>query len=177
MKKLEKVEVVQSLRAVLGDSPAAVVVEYKGITVASLHTLRNQLRERGATLRVVKNTLLLRAVDGTSNEALKDLAGGPIAVAYAAPDGEVAGLAKEIVAFKKQEDLLVIRGGVLSGKTLDVAGVQELATLPSLDELRAKTLGLFNAPAEKFLSTLLAAPRNFLGVLNAKVDNDESATN
>jgi len=177
LKKLEKVEVVQSLRAVLGDSPAAVVVEYKGITVASLHTLRNQLRERGATLRVVKNTLLLRAVDGTSNEALKDLAGGPIAVAYAAPDGEVAGLAKEIVAFKKQEDLLVIRGGVLSGKTLDVAGVQELATLPSLDELRAKTLGLFNAPAEKFLSTLLAAPRNFLGVLNAKVDNDESATN
>jgi large subunit ribosomal protein L10 len=66
---------------------------------------------------------------------------------------------------------------VLSGKALDSAGVHELATLPSLDELRAKTLGLFNAPAEKFLSTLLAAPRDFLGVLNAKVEKDETATN
>jgi large subunit ribosomal protein L10 len=177
LRKMEKIEVVEQLRAALGDSPAAVVVEYKGITVASLHTLRNQLRERGASLRVVKNTLLLRAVEGTSNEALKELAGGPIAVAYAGPDGEVAGLAKEVVAFGKQEKLLVVRGGVLSGKTLDLAGVQELATLPSLDELRAKTLGLFNAPAEKFLSTLLAAPRDFLGVLNAKVDKDETATN
>ncbi len=177
MRKQEKVEVVQQLRADLGDSPAAVVVEYKGITVASLHTLRNQLREKGAKLRVVKNTLLLRAFEGTSNEALKGLAGGPIAVAYVPVDGDAAGLAKEITAFAKKENLLVLRGGVLTGKPLDKAGVEELATLPSIEEMRAKLLGLFNAPAQKFLGTLLAAPRNFLGVLNAKVEKDEAATN
>lgn len=177
MKKSQKLEVVQQLQAALGDAPAVVVVEYKGITVASLHTLRNQLRERGAALKVVKNTLLLRAVEGTSNECLKDFAGGPIAVAYIGDEGDPAGLAKEITAFGKKEDLLVIRGGALTGKALDVAAVEELATLPSIEEMRAKALSVFNAPATKFVNLLAAAPRNFLGVLKAKADKEETATN
>jgi large subunit ribosomal protein L10 len=177
LKKSQKVEVVQQLQTALGDAPAAVVVEYKGITVASLHTLRNQLRERGAALKVVKNTLLLRAVEGTTNECLKDFAGGPIAVAYSGPDGDAAGLAKEIKAFGMKESLLIVRGGVLTGKPLDAAGVDELATLPSIDEMRAKALSVFNAPATKFVNLLIAAPRSFLGVLNAKIEKDESATN
>jgi len=174
VRKQDKVEVVQQLTADLGNALAAVVVEYKGITVGSIHELRKQLRQKGAAYRVVKNTLLLRAVAETANEKLRDLAGGPIAVAYAKGD-DAAGLAKVISAYAKSEKKLVVRGGVLSGQLLDKSGVEELATLPSIEEMRAKALGLFNAPAEKFLSTLLAAPRDLLGVLNAKVDQEETA--
>ena len=177
MRRQQKVELVEQLKKDLGSSPAAVVVEYKGITVASLTNLRNSLRAKGAALRVVKNTLLLRAVEGSANEGLKTLTGGPIAVAFIDADGDPAALAKELVTYAKQESFLVIRGGILTGKVMEQADIKELATLPSLDEMRAKALGLFNAPAEKFLSTLLAAPRDFLGVLLAKVDQEETATN
>jgi large subunit ribosomal protein L10 len=177
VRRQQKVELVEQLKEDLGSSPAAVVVEYKGVTVTFLTNLRNSLRAKGAVLRVVKNTLLLRAVEGTYNEELKTLTGGPIAIAFIGAEGDPAALAKELVTYAKQESFLVIRGGVLTGKALDEAGIRELATLPSLDEMRAKTLGLFNAPAEKFLGTLLAAPRDFLGVLLAKVDKEENATN
>jgi len=175
VKKQQKVEIVQQLKEELGASQAAVVVEYKGITVESFQGLRKQLREREAGVRVVKNTLLLRAVDGTPNARLKDLVGGPIAVAYTSSDPAI--LAKEIVAYGRKEKLLVIRGGVLGGKTIDAEGVGELATLPTLDEMRARALGMLSAPAQQLLSLLLAAPRNFLGVLQAKVDQEESANN
>lgn len=174
MRRQDKVGVVQQLTQDLGSALAVVVVEYKGITVGSVHALRKQLREKGAGYRVVKNTLLLRAVEGSANEGLKDLAGGPIAVVYTT-GVDAAGLAKVVSGYAKTEKTLVIRGGILSGKLLARTDVEELATLPSLEEMRAKALGLFNAPSVKFLNTLLAAPRDLLGVLNAKVDQDESA--
>jgi len=170
LRKQQKAEVIQELKESISLAEAAVVVEYKGMTVESLYGLRSQLRAKDSLIRVVKNTLLIRALEGTPNEALRDMAGGQIAVAYTTDD--VAGLAKELTAYAKKEEKLVVRGGILGGKLMDAAAVAELATLPSLDEMRARTLAIFNAPAEQFLSLLLAAPRNFLGVLNAKADNE-----
>ena len=101
MKREEKAVVVEQLRADLGQAPAAVVVEYKGMTVDSVFRLRKALRDKGAKLKVVKNTLLTIACEGTPNVRLKELAGGPIAVAYTAADPSA--MAKEITAFAKKE--------------------------------------------------------------------------
>lgn len=168
MRKQQKAEVVEQLRKDLGAAEAVVVVEYKGITVGSVHELRKQLRGKGAGFQVVKNTLLSIAVQGTPNEQLAKLTGGPVAVAYTAKDAPA--MAKELLAYAKKEDKLIIRGAVLSGKTLDAAGVEALSTLPSIEEMRARALGLLQAPAQQFLGVLLAAPRNLLGVLKAKAD-------
>lgn len=174
MRKEQKAQLVVQLREELSKAVGAVVVEYKGITVESLTQLRVKLREKETRFRVVKNTLFKLACQGHDNVKLADLAGGPIAVAYT--QGDPSAMAKELTAFTKGEKSVVIRGGILTGKLLDSAGVNELATLPSLDELRAKALGLFQAPAQQFLSLLLATPRNVLGVLNARKEKLEEAT-
>ena len=173
MRREQKAAIVMRLREDIGEAAAAIVVEYKGITMESLHRLRVQLREKGARFRVVKNTLFIRACEGSSNERLRELAGGPVAVAYT--DDDPAVLAKELTVFAKKEEKIRLRGGVLSGKLLDLQGVQELATLPPLDELRARFLALLQTPAQSFLGVLLASPRGLFGVLNARIEQLESA--
>ena len=175
MKRGQKVQVAEKLKEELSGAAAAVVVEYKGITVESLHRLRVQLREKASRIRVVKNTLFTRACEGTDNAKLAELAGGPIAVAYTNDDPTA--LAKELTSFAKKEDKLVVRGGILSGKLMDLDGVKELATMPSFEEMRAKVLGLFNAPAQQFLYLLHAAPKDFLGVLKAREEQVGSESN
>jgi large subunit ribosomal protein L10 len=164
----QKSKVVQLLGENLAKAQVVVVVEYKGMNAASVFELRKQLRAKGATFAVVKNTLLARAVAGTNLEGLNDLAGGPIAVAYTAADA--AGLAKDLTGYARKEEKLIIRGGMLGGKKIGVEEVKDLATLPSIEVLRSKLLGLLQTPAQQFLGILLAAPRNFLGVLKARED-------
>lgn len=166
MKKPQKVVVLQELKKELGNAVAIVVAEYKGITVDSLHKFRVQLRGKPARVKVVKNTLLGLATQGTGNEAIAKIAGGPIAIIYSQDDPST--LAKEVLAYAKKEPLFVVRGGTLGGKLLDVAGVEQLSTMPSMGELRAKLMGLLQAPAQQFLSLLQAPARNLLGVLEAK---------
>jgi len=168
VKKQQKAEVVEQLKNDLGSAEAVVVVEYKGITVGSVHELRKQLRGKGAGFQVVKNSLLTIAVQGTPNERLTKLTGGPVAVAYTASDAPA--LAKELLAYAKKEVKLIVRGAVLNGKILDAAGVEALSTLPSIEEMRARALGLLQAPAQQFLAVLLAAPRSMLTVLKAKAE-------
>jgi len=172
LKKQDKVLVVEQLKENLSTAQGVIVMEYKGITVRSLHELRKALRNADSSLRVVKNTLLKIACKDTPNESLEELLGGPIAVALT--DGDPAAMAKEVVNFAKGEPLLVLRGGILSGKVLATEGVKDLATLPSIDEMRAKALSVFNAPAQQFMGLLQAAPRNLLGVLNARADKMNS---
>jgi len=166
VKKPQKAVVLQELKSELSNAVAVVVAEYKGITVESLHRFRVQLRGKPAKVKVVKNTLLTLATKGTSNEALAGLAGGPIAIIYSQDDP--SSLAKEVSSYAKKEPLFVVRGGTLGGKVLDSTGVEQLSTMPSLGELRAKLLGLLTAPAQQFLSLLQAPSRDFLGVLDAK---------
>ncbi len=175
MKRQDKILVVEQLKTELGQAQAVVIVEYRGMTVGSMYDLRKALRSKQAVLRVVKNTLLKRSVEDTFNEALTGLAGGPVAVAYT--DADPVALAKEISVFAKKEPFLVIRGGTLGGRELDANGVKDLASMPSMEEMRARVLAVFNTPAQTFLSLMLAAPRNLLGVLQARVSQVEQAGN
>jgi large subunit ribosomal protein L10 len=168
VRKQDKILVVEELKTDLGQAQAAVIVEYRGMTVRAMHELRKSLRSKQSKLRVVKNTLLKIAVQETPNQALESLAGGPVFVAYTHSDP--TGLAKEIAAHAKKEPLMVIRGGILGGRILDASGVSDLSNMPSIEEMRARVLAVFNAPAQQILGLLLAAPRNLLGVLNARAD-------
>ncbi len=166
MKKEQKAQVVQDLHKELARAQVALVVENNGMTVDTVFRLRRVLREKGGKLKVVKNTLLKLASQGTGVARINELAGGPIAIAYTA--GDPAALAKDLTSFAKKEKVLSIRGGVLGSSVLNPEGVQALADMPPLPDMRARVLALFNSPAQNFLGLLQAAPRNMLGVLKAR---------
>lgn len=166
MNKEQKVQVVQDLQKDLARAQVAVVVENNGMTVDTVFRLRKALREKGGKLKVVKNTLLKLASQNTAVARINDIAGGPIAIAYTL--GDPAALAKELTNFAKKEKVLSIRGAVLGGSVLNPEGVQALADMPPLPDMRARVLALFNSPAQNFLGLLQAAPRNMLGVLKAR---------
>ncbi|MFH1529800.1 MAG: 50S ribosomal protein L10 [Pseudomonadota bacterium] len=166
MKKERKREIVEELRAQLQDALAVVVVDFKGTTVAQMQELRGELRKQSGRIRVVKNTLLRKAIADTGVAVLDQMTGGQILVAWS--DTDPALPARVLTKFAKTNSSILVKGGVLSGKLLDADGVTKLSSLPSRDELRAKLLMVFNAAASQFLGVLTAAPRDFLGVLKAR---------
>lgn len=152
MNKLQKEQCVSDVRTSLQGQALVVVVQQKGVTVAESTRLRQDMRKEGARYRVLKNTLLEIAVTGTDLEGIKPLLKGPTALAYS-PDPVAA--ARVISKFAEDHsDKLQIAGGWMNGQVLDTAAVQVLAKLPSLDELRAKLLGLLAAPATKIVRTI-----------------------
>jgi len=166
VKRERKHEIVKEVREALLSALTVVVVYFKGTSVAEMQEIRAELRKEGADIRVVKNTLLVKAVEDTEYALLDQLTGGQIAVIWSETDPGYP--AKVAAKFAKDLEHFEIRGGVLSGKLLNVAGVDQLATLPSRDEMRARFLALLNASASQFLRLLTAAPRDFLGVLKAR---------
>ena len=154
MDRNEKAEVVAELRAVFEGAGAVVITRNLGLTVAQSTALRNKMREAGASYKVAKNRLAKIALEGTPYAGISDLLTGPTALATS--DDPVSA-AKIVAEFAKTNDKLEIVGGGMGETVLDVAGVQALATLPSLDELRAKIVGLVQAPATK-LAQIAQAP-------------------
>src|SRR3712207_4028558 len=154
MDRAQKAESIETLRGVFADAGAVVVTHYLGLTVAEMTDLRTRLRAQGAKLKVVKNTLAQKAMDGTAGEAGDRLFTGPVAIAYA-PDPVSA--AKVVTAYAKENDKFSVVGAVMGATVLDEKGVGALATLPSLDQLRARILGLLNAPATR-VATVVQAP-------------------
>jgi large subunit ribosomal protein L10 len=154
MNRLEKAELVSLMRERLSSASLVVVTRQVGLTVAEVSDLRAKMREADSEYKVVKNTLAHIAVQGTSLEGLSSMFTGPMALAYSV---DPINAAKVIAKFANTNDKLKIVGGVLNGQVLDEAGVKALATLPSLDELRGKLVGLVLAPATK-LATLLQEP-------------------
>jgi large subunit ribosomal protein L10 len=150
----EKAEAIAELNQIFKDASLMVVTRQSGLTVQEVTDLRRKVRAAGASYRVAKNRLMLRALDGTAFTALGTLFKGPTAIAYSK---DPVAAAKVISAFAKDNEKLSIVGGALGENTLDVAGVQALASLPSLDALRAKIIGLLQAPATK-VAGVLAAP-------------------
>jgi large subunit ribosomal protein L10 len=141
-----------------------------GLTVAEMTDLRLRLRKEGAAIKVVKNTLALKALDGKLGDKGEKLFTGPVAIAYG-PDAVSA--AKIAVQFAKENDKLKLVGGVLDQtNVLDEAGVRALATLPSLDELRGKLIGLIQAPATKVAGVLQAPAGQLARVFNAYATKD-----
>jgi large subunit ribosomal protein L10 len=170
MDRAQKQDQIEALKGVFDGAGAVVVTHYMGLTVAEMTDLRLRLRKEGAAIKVVKNTLALKALDGKLGDTGSALFTGPVAIAYG-PDAVSA--AKIAVQYAKENDKLKIVGGVLDQtNVLDEAGVRALATLPSLDELRGKLIGLIQAPATKIAGVLQAPAAQLARVFNAYATKD-----
>ncbi len=146
MNREEKTELLAELNGIFKGAESVVLAEYIGLTVAEAETLRKKIREAGASLRVTKNRIARLALKDTKFEGLADLFKGPVVMAYAS---DPIAACKACVQFAKENEKLVIVGGALSDKMLTLNEIKELASIPSMDELRAKLIGLLQAPASK----------------------------
>lgn len=164
MDRVAKEELVASLHQTFSDTAAVVVTQYSGLSVGEMTDLRAQMRGAGANVKVTKNRLTKRALAGTRYEGLGEMFTGPTAIAYSA---DPVAAAKITIAFAKTHPKLVVIGGGLGEKVLDAEGVRSLATLPSLDELRGKLIGLINAPATRLAGVLQAPAGQLARVLSA----------
>ena len=172
MNRQEKEDLVAAMRSVFEGTNLVVVTHYSGMTVAQMSDLRVRMRDVGASFKVTKNRLTRLALEGTKFQPLADLFTGPTAIAYS--DDPVAA-ARATVEFAKTNEKLVILGGVLDKQTLDVAGISALATLPSLDELRAKLVGMIQTPATRIAGVLQAPAAQLARVMGAYAAKDEAA--
>ena len=154
MDKAQKRAFVKDLNVSLSEAESVVVSHYRGLTVADLTQYRRSMRELGGSVKVAKIRLAKIAFKGTNFENLDDLMVGPTIIASAADPISAAKITHE---FAKTNKDLVILGGTVGTENLDVAGVKALAVMPSLDELRAKLIGIFSAPAQQ-LATVTQAP-------------------
>ena len=154
MNRSEKTETVASLNATFNEAAVVVVTRNLGLTVAQSTDLRLKMRDAGASYKVAKNRLAKIALDGTQYGSVAELLTGPTALATSS---DPVAAAKVAVEFAKTNDKLEIVGGAMGDTFLDVAGVKALATMPSLDELRATIIGLVQAPATK-IAQLATAP-------------------
>ena len=168
MDRAGKAELVTSLNAVFKTANVVVVAHYSGLTVAQMQTLRRQMKQAGGTVRVAKNRLAKIALEGTDVASIASLMQGPTLIAYS---GDPVAAPKVAVEFAKAHERFVILGGAMGATALNVEGVKALASLPSLDELRAKLVGLIQAPATK-IAQVVNAPAAKLarvfGVYGAK---------
>jgi large subunit ribosomal protein L10 len=167
--RAEKKECVESLADVFKTTSAVVVAHYSGLTVAQMQNLRKQMRAAGATVQVAKNRLVKIALEGTEVASISGLMQGPTLIAYSA---DPVAAAKVAVAFAKDHDKLVILGGAMGKTALNVDGVKSLATMPSLDELRAKLIGLIQAPATKLAQLTTAPAAKLARVVAAYAEKD-----
>jgi len=154
MDRSQKAESVASLNAVFNEVGVVVITRNLGLTVAQSTQLRTKIREAGASYKVAKNRLAKLAIQDTDYAGIGDLLTGPTAIA-ASVDPVAA--AKVVVEFAKTNDKLEIVGGSMGAQVLTPEGVKALASMPSLDELRAKLIGLVQAPATK-IAQLTTAP-------------------
>lgn len=151
MERAEKREVVTALHDVFAKTGVVVVAHYAGLTVAQMTRLRSDMRSAGGQVKVAKNRLVKLALEGTDAKGIADLLKGPTCLAYSA---DPIAAPKIAVKFARANEKFVILGGAMGTTVLDAKGVNSLADLPSLDELRGKLIGLLQAPASKIARTL-----------------------
>ena len=164
MDKTEKTAVVEELKGVFANAGSLVVAHYSGMTVSQMNDLRGRMRSAGASFKVAKNRLAVRALQGTAVEGISHLFKGPTGIAFSK---DPVASAKVAVAYAKDNDKLVILGGSVGTTALDANGVKALATLPSLDELRGKIVGLLVAPATKIAGIVQAPAGQLARVIGA----------
>jgi len=168
VRKEEKQDVIKELHEKFARAKSAVLTGYSGINVEQITELRSKLRQSKVEYRVVKNTLARKAAEGTGLEALKDYFVGPIGIALGYDDPVAP--AKVLQEFSKSQQKLELKVGVLEGKLLKQADVKALASLPSLNALRGKIVGLLQAPASRIVGVLQAPGGQVARVLRAKAD-------
>jgi large subunit ribosomal protein L10 len=172
MDRAGKAQAIDTLKGVFDNAGAVVVTHYLGLTVKELEDLRGRLRAQGAKLQVVKNTLAQKAMDGRAGEGGDALFTGPVAIAYA-PDPVSA--AKVTTDYAKTNDKFIVVGGVMGATVLDAKGVNALATLPSLDQLRGQIVGLIAAPATRLATVINQPGAGLARVVNAYATKDDQA--
>ncbi len=172
MKLDQKKEIVDELKERLARTQVAILTDYKGLNVTAINDLRRKLREENIEYQVVKNTLLLRASEGTDAALMKDHFTGPSAVAMSYEDPVAP--AKVLTQFAKDNKALEIKAGVMNGKLLDPADLKALAELPSREVLLGQLVGVLNNVPTSFVRVLAEVPRQMLNVLNAIKDQKET---
>ncbi|MBA3879212.1 MULTISPECIES: 50S ribosomal protein L10 [Sphingomonas] len=172
MDRAQKADLVADLNRTFAEVNVVVVTRNLGMTVAQSTVLRNKMREAGASYKVSKNKLAKIALDGTNYLSLGDMLTGPVGLATSV---DPVAAAKVAVEFAKTNEKFEIVGGAMGATVLDVEGVKALATMPSLDELRAKIIGLIQAPAQKLASVTQAPAAQLARVFQAYADKDKEA--
>jgi len=167
----QKQAVVSEITAQLGKAQAIIVAEYRGLGVGAVTDLRVKARKSGVYLRVLKNTLARRAVKGTPFEKLSEQMVGPLM--YGIAQDPVAG-AKALAAFAKDNELFVIKAGVMAGSLMSPKDIKTLSTMPSREELLAKLMGTMQAPVAKLVRTMNEVPGKFVRTLAAVRDKQAS---
>lgn len=172
MNRTEKQVLIDELREEFGKSPHAILVDFRGLTVPAVTEFRRKVRQAGSRYRVVKNSLALRAVKDTPLEKLAPKFENTTGVAYTGSDPVT--LAKALVDFAKEHPQLLVKAGVVSGtQVLDADGVKALSAMPSLPQLRARLLGLLQAPASRMVRLLGAPAAQLVRVVKAYKDKQE----
>lgn len=172
MDRAEKKELVATLSEVFKTSKVVVVAHYSGLTVAQMSTLRRQMKQAGAAVKVAKNRLAKIALDGSDVATIASLLKGPTLIAYS---GDPVAAPKVAVDFAKTNEKFVILGGAMGKTALNPDGVRALAALPSLDELRAKLVGLIQAPATKIARVINAPATKVARVVGAYAAKGKAA--
>ena len=169
MDRAQKAESIEALKGVFASSGAVVVTHYLGLTVAEMTDLRGRLRKEGAQIKVVKNRLAQKALAGSAGDAGDALFKGPVAIAFG-PDPVSA--AKVVTQYAKDNEKFTVVGGLLGEQVLSQDAIKSLATLPSLDQIRAQLIGLVQAPATKIAGVLQAPAGQLARVFNAYATKD-----
>jgi len=169
MKEAQVDEIRNSLENVEG----LVLTSVKGLDMGEVSDLRKRLREANVNYRVMKNTLVMKAIEGTDLDVIKGDLKGETALAWSSVDPVTP--AKIIINFKKDCEKFVVKSGYNSGQRLDEAAVVALSKLPSMEELRARLLGVLQAVPAKLMAQINAPAQNIVGVIQAKADKDKEA--
>jgi len=171
VERAAKKDAVEALNGVFKTTSVAVVAHYSGLTVAQMQKLRMQMKQAGASVKVSKNRLAKIALEGTDVIAIGSLLKGPTVIAYS---NDPVGASKVAVDFAKAHEKFVILGGAMGKTVLDPNGVKALAALPSLDELRAKIVGLIQGPATKIAQVINAPAAKMARVVQAYANKGQA---
>ena len=169
MLRTEKERIVSELAEALGGAETLIVADYRGLSNKQLESLRDELLQHGARFRIVKNTLTRLAATQAGAESLLVMLEGPTAIAFIESGGDPAAVAKALAAKAKETNVLTLRGGILEGKTLSGAEVDQLATLPPMDVLRGQLVGAVVAPLTQLLGLVSAPFRDLVGLIDARI--------
>lgn len=174
LSRQKKSELIDLYKEGMATAPHAFLLSYQGITVPQVTELRARIRENGGQYLVVKNSLALRAIEGGPLESLKELFDGPVAVAFT--HDSVVNLAKALTESAKDVPAIQVKGGLVDSAPVDVSQVEEIASLPTREELIAKLLFLLQSPITRFARVLAAVPRDFVMVLEQVRQEKEKAS-
>jgi large subunit ribosomal protein L10 len=170
MHRSDKERVVAELTERLRRADTLIVTDYRGLTNVQLENLRDELIKHGARLSIVKNTLTRRAAEAAGSDALLALLEGPSAIAFIEADGDPVSVAKALSDTARESRILEIRGGIMQGRSIDSAAVEELSKVPPLEVLRGQVIGAILAPLHQLVGLVNAPLRDFVGLIDARIE-------